>query len=75
MRRHKVGARSRVLDDSELRAVWKQAGGGGTFGALIKMLLLTGQRRGAVLGMRWKLIQPMACGNPEWNARKAMPVR
>ena len=37
--------RSRVLDDEELRKVWKAAGEAGTFGALIRTLLLTAQRR------------------------------
>jgi len=53
MRRHGKKARDRILDDDELRAVWKQAETGGSFGALIRLLLLTGQRRGAVLRMRW----------------------
>jgi integrase len=52
-RRSSGAKRSRILDDSELRKVWKEAEGSGSFGALIKTLLLTGQRRGAVLGMRW----------------------
>lgn len=47
------GARNRVLDDGELRAVWKQAESAGTFGAFINMLLLTVQRRDKVLRMRW----------------------
>jgi integrase len=49
----KTRKRARVLDDAELRSVWKQAEANGSFGALIRMLLLTGQRRGAVLRMRW----------------------
>jgi integrase len=49
----KAGKRARILDDDELRRVWKQAEASGLFGALIRMLLLTGQRRGAVLRMRW----------------------
>lgn len=53
MGRNKAGARARILTDDELRAVWKQAEINGSFGALIRMLLLTGQRRGAVLRMRW----------------------
>jgi integrase len=53
MGRDNADARARTLDDDELRAVWKQADASGTFGALIKMLLLTGQRRGAVLRMQW----------------------
>jgi integrase len=53
MGRDNADPRSRVLDDDELRAVWKQAESSGTFGAMIKTLLLTAQRRGAVLRMRW----------------------
>lgn len=48
----KKRTRSRVLSDTELRAVWKAADGE-KYGALVRMLLLTGQRKGAVLGMRW----------------------
>jgi integrase len=45
--------RSRTLTDDELRRVWHAAEEAGTFGALIKVLLLTAQRRGAVVGMKW----------------------
>ena len=45
MRRDNAEARARILNDDELRKVWKQAEASGTFGALIRMLLLTGQRR------------------------------
>jgi integrase len=45
--------RDRILDDDELRKVWKQAEGNGTFGALVRVLLLTAQRRSAVVGMKW----------------------
>jgi integrase len=44
-------ARKRVLTDDELRAVWSAAEG--TYGDLIKMLLLTGQRFDKVASMRW----------------------
>jgi integrase len=47
-------SRDRVLSDDELRAVWEAAEKlGGPFGALIKLLILTGQRRDEVAGMRW----------------------
>lgn len=46
-------ARTRILNDDELRAVWKAAEQAGVFGALVKLLLLTGQRRDKVVGMRW----------------------
>jgi integrase len=49
----KAAKRDRVLSDEELRSVWKAAEGDGTYGALIKFLLLTAQRRGAVLAMRF----------------------
>ena len=56
--RSEVRTRSRILDDDELRAVWNQAEANGTFGALIRILLLTAQRRGAVVGMQWSDITP-----------------
>ncbi len=43
--RRKTRARDRFLSDDEIRTVWKQAGYCGTFGAFVKLLLLTGQRR------------------------------
>jgi integrase len=50
--------RSRILDDNELRAVWETAGSSGAYGALIKLLLLTAQRRDKVAGMCWGDIAP-----------------
>jgi integrase len=50
-------ARDRILTDDELRKVWKQAEAEGTFGALIRTLLLTAQRRGDVVGMKWSDIK------------------
>jgi integrase len=51
--RSEVRARDRILDDKEVRAIWRQAEANGTFGALVRILLLTAQRRGAVVGMKW----------------------
>jgi len=56
--RPEVRSRDRILDDDELRKIWRQAEANGTFGALIRILLLTAQRRGAVVGMRWSDITP-----------------
>ena len=53
MRRAAPGKRDRVLDDSELRKVWKSAEDTGTFGAIVRLLLLTAQRRDQVTSMRW----------------------
>jgi integrase len=45
--------RKRILNDDEIRAVWTACGEAGTFGALVKTLLLTAQRRDKCSTMRW----------------------
>lgn len=45
--------RERILSDAELRAVWRAAEDTGTYGALVRLLLLTAQRRSAVTQMKW----------------------
>lgn len=46
--------RERVLSDPELGRVWQGAHEqGDTFGAVVRLLVLTAQRRGEVCGMRW----------------------
>jgi integrase len=47
----KERARSRILADDEIRIIWLVLGRSGTFGAIVKMLLLTGQRRDEVAHM------------------------
>jgi len=52
--RTKERARTRILTDDELRAVWRAAEGyAGAFGALVRFLLLTGCRRTEASAMRW----------------------
>jgi integrase len=53
----KERARVRILDDDELRALWTVAEANGQFGAFIRILLLTAQRRAKVAAMRWDHIQ------------------
>jgi integrase len=48
-----ANARSRVLNDDELRTIWKASEANGYFGALVRFLLLTGARRGEAAGLRW----------------------
>jgi integrase len=48
-----ANARSRVLNDDELRTIWKASEANGYFGALIRFLLLTGARRGEAAGLTW----------------------
>jgi integrase len=54
----KERARTRVLSDDELRIVWPLLSEAGTFGALLKTLLLTAQRRDEVANMTWAEIGP-----------------
>ncbi len=50
-------SRDRVLSDDELCMVWKACEATGwPFGPLIQLLILTGQRRQEVAGMRWSEI-------------------
>jgi integrase len=46
-------SRDRVLGDEELRLVWSCAGENDDYGAIIRLLILTGQRREEVGAMRW----------------------
>lgn len=52
-------ARDRVLSDLELRALWKatEPDCAGSYGALVRTLLLTAQRPGEIGGMRWSHIE------------------
>lgn len=44
--------RKRILNDDELHAIWHAAGQiGGLFGSIVKLMLLTGQRRGEIAGL------------------------
>jgi integrase len=57
--------RERVLSDTELGVLYNAAAGlAEPFNALIRLLILTGQRRGEVAGMRWDELDLDAC---EWR--------
>jgi integrase len=49
--------RQRVLSDSELQIVWHAAGSAGVLGDMIKLLLLTGQRREKIYTLKWSDIR------------------
>lgn len=57
---HKEIARDRILSDDEVIPLWRACDDPihGIFGPLFKLLLLTGQRRGEVAGMRWSELDP-----------------
>jgi integrase len=60
MRRVQERERSRILTDDELRRVWHAAtaADAGAFGAVVRLLLLTAQRRAKVASLRWDDISP-----------------
>jgi integrase len=62
----KEAPRARVLADPELTLIWQEAGGG-SYGAIVRLLLLTGQRREEVAGMRWSEIKMQSDGTALWS--------
>jgi integrase len=60
-----VHQRARILNDEELKKVWRTAGDAGQFGALIRLLLLTAQRREKLLTLQWGDID----ANGVWTIR------
>jgi integrase len=46
-------SRARVLSDDEIRALWKATEDGGSFGGILRLLLLTAQRREKIVTMKW----------------------
>jgi len=50
-------ARERVLSDEELRTIWLAADDS-QFGAIVKLLMLTGARRSEIGGLTWSEISP-----------------
>jgi integrase len=54
MRRNQSTARDRILNDEEIRALWRACTEvNGTYAALVKVALLTAQRRSKLKTMRW----------------------
>jgi integrase len=45
--------RDRVLTDDELIAIWRATAGPGPYNGIVRLLILTGQRREEVAGMTW----------------------
>jgi len=67
-----VRSRDRVLTVEELRLLWQTVHDlPGAFGTLFAILLLTGQRRGEVAGMRWSELRNLETENAVWELPKA----
>jgi integrase len=48
--------RSRIMSDDEIRLLWKHTGSD-IFGAMVRMMLVTGQRKEKICTMRWEDIE------------------
>ena len=59
--------RARILDDDEIRKVWRAAEVAGQFGAFIRLAVLTAQRADKLLTLQWDDIDQ----NGIWNIRTA----
>jgi len=56
---NRTAPRERVLSDNEIRAVWERADAFGyPFGTIVKLCLLTGQRRSEIGRLRWDYLDP-----------------
>jgi integrase len=67
--------RSRVLSDDELRTVWRAADDAGVIGDIVKVLLLTAQRREQVCRMRWSDISDGVWTMPHETGQKGVAGR
>lgn len=64
--RFKTTSRSRVLTDTEMQSVWNRAQEVGyPYGTIVQLLILTGQRRGEIAGLRRSWIIGDAITFPE----------
>ena len=68
-------ARDRILTDPELRALWRATDGatGGTFGVVVRLLMLTAQRREEVAGMCWAEVNGTVWTIPGARAKNGRP--
>jgi integrase len=57
LKKSKQVTKDRVLSDAELSAVWRAAEAAASpFGTIVRLLILTGQRRGEIAALRWEWI-------------------
>ena len=66
----KARKRSRILDDDEIRTVWAVAEGNGSFGAIIRLALLTAQRREKLAALKWADVSVDGVWNIATEARE-----
>jgi integrase len=57
LKKHRLPPRERVLSGDELGRVWCASEGLGDYGRIVRLLMLTGQRRDEMGGLRWTEIE------------------
>ena len=58
--------KKRILSDDELKAIWQAYDKCGTFGAIVKLLILTGQRRNEIAALEHSYVKgDLLCLPPE----------
>ncbi len=67
---HSYIPRDRILTDDELRRVW-QAAGDDTFGKIVKLLILTGQRRGEITQLTGGMVGTDTITIPAWLVKNS----
>ena len=70
----KERARSRILTDDELRAVWKAAGELEVFGGFVRLLLTTAARRAEAAKMTWDEIENADWVLPAARSKNGVPL-
>jgi integrase len=60
-----IPSRERILDDGELQAIWRASDDGTQFSALVRLLLLSAQRKTKVATMQWSDLN-----GDTWNIRR-----
>ena len=70
----KERARSRILTDDELRAVWKVAGELEVFGGFVRLLLTTAARRAEAAKMTWDEIENADWVLPAARSKNGVPL-
>jgi integrase len=67
---HRYIARERILTHEELKRVWNAAGDD-TFGKIVKLLILTGQRRGEITQLTGAMVGDNAITLPSWLTKNS----
>lgn len=67
---HSYVPRARMLTDDELRKVWR-ACEDDTFGRIVKLLILTGQRRGEITNLTGSMVGADVITIPAWLAKNS----